>query len=266
MARDALEALGYEVAKVTLVKGPGQLEGCAVTVVASPQQAFLPQEVAQLVNLVTTGGRLILMIDPFVENGLDPVLDLFGIVNDRHLAIDETSHYWTDAATPAVSAYPRHKMTRNLALTFFPGAVTLSPRPGGVPNDVRVTPLIETSPDGEIDVPESADERLRGRRTRTLVVHALKTLADETRAGIIVFGDGDFATNSFFPILGNGQLFLNAVSYMAEQEELIDIQPRNYALPRIELTNTQMTFTFLASSVFLPALVLLIGLVVWWRR
>ncbi len=33
----------------------------------------------------------------------------------------------------------------------------------------------------------------------------------------------------------------------------------------MELSNRQMTFTFVASAIVLPALVLLSGLVVWWR-
>ena len=79
-------------------------------------------------------------------------------------------------------------------------------------------------------------------------------------------GDGDFATNSFFPIMGNGQLFLNGVGFLAGQDDLIDIQPRHYALPRIELTNGQMMVTFVTSAILLPLAVLLAGLAVWWRR
>jgi len=67
-------------------------------------------------------------------------------------------------------------------------------------------------------------------------------------------------------VLGNGALFLNGISYLAEQDRLLDITPRNYELPRLQMTNGQMRATFVLSTLVLPALAL--GLALWlrWRR
>ena len=86
------------------------------------------------------------------------------------------------------------------------------------------------------------------------------------KSRIVVIGDSDFATNSFFHILGNGNLFLNAVNYLAEQENLIGVEPRTYDPPRVNLTNRQMKGTFLLSVILIPALLALIGFAVWWRQ
>ena len=86
------------------------------------------------------------------------------------------------------------------------------------------------------------------------------------RSRIAIIGDSDFATNSFFHIFGNGKLFGNTVSYLAGKENLIGIQPRTYDPPRVNLTNRQMQGIFLISVVLVPAIVAMIGLVVWWRR
>ncbi len=265
MARDALETLGYEVASVLLVQQPHALAGCSVVVIASPQRPFLPREVDQLVDHLLAGGRAVLLLEPAVEHGLERVLDLFGIVMSRAGIVDPEAHYWTDPGTPAVSRYARHRVTRNLPLTFFPGAAALAARPGGIPDDVRVTPLVRSSAGSRLETAARAGDDASRERPRDIMVHASKRLAGGDMARVLVAGDGDFASNSFFPVLGNGQLFLNAVSHLAEQEDLIDIQPRSYALPRMELSNRQMTFTFVASAIVLPALVLLSGLVVWWR-
>ncbi len=88
----------------------------------------------------------------------------------------------------------------------------------------------------------------------------------QAKSRIVVIGDSDFATNSFFHILGNGNLFLNAVNYLAEQEDLIGVEPRTYDSPRVNLTNRQMKGTFLLSVVLIPALLALIGFAVWWRQ
>jgi ABC-type uncharacterized transport system involved in gliding motility auxiliary subunit len=266
MARDALVTLGYEVAKVLLLKGPGQLAGCAVVVVASPQQPFLPAETAQLVDYARGGGKLVLLLEPFVAHGLDPVLALFGVLSEPHVVADPASHYWIDPATPAVSSYARHRVTRNLALSFFPGALALNPLPSGVPNDVSIVPLAETSVRATVEAPEPKPERLAGQRPRTLALLATKRVAEGPMQRVFIAADGDFATNSFFHILGNGQLFLNAVNFLAGQETLIDLPPRNYELPKVRLTNNQMWATFALSALVLPAALLVAGLVVWRRR
>jgi hypothetical protein len=66
------------------------------------------------------------MIDPFVQSGLEPVLREYGIVLDDNLVIDETNHFWADRSAPAVTSYNHHLITRELPLTFFPGARALS--------------------------------------------------------------------------------------------------------------------------------------------
>ena len=79
-------------------------------------------------------------------------------------------------------------------------------------------------------------------------------------------GDSDFATNSFFHIMGNGTLFVNTVSYLAGQENLIGLQPRTHDLPRVNLTNRQMKGTFFLSVLLVPGLLALVGSAVWWRQ
>ncbi len=262
MARDALETLGYEVTQALLIKGPRQLDGCSVVVVASPQRAFLAEEVAQLRAWLAAGGKAIFMLEPFVNDGLDEVLADFGIAIARDPVHDEDSHYWTDAGTPAVRRYPRHPITRNLALTFFPGAGSLAPVPGRPPAGTKVTPLLQTSA-------RSRSATAAEFAPRILAVQASREVSAEKSdklAEIVVIGDGDFATNSFFHILGNGALFLNAAGVLAGRHELVDISPRNYEVPRMRLTNWQMQLTFALSTIILPVGMLLLGAFAWWRR
>ena len=86
------------------------------------------------------------------------------------------------------------------------------------------------------------------------------------RSRLAVVGDSDFATNSFFHIMGNGGLFLNTVNYLAAQENLIGIQPRTADLPRINVTNRQMKGTFFVSVLLVPALLAAVGTAVWWKQ
>jgi gliding motility-associatede transport system auxiliary component len=213
------------------------------------------------------------MLDPFVRTELEPVLADFGIVPDDDIVIDEASHFWADPSSPAVSDYNRHQVTRELPLTFFPGARSLSPtrerRPG-----TSVVPLVNSSKRSWGQRNRVRVEFARERDTpgpRTLMVVALRRSvtgadADAGRSRIAVVGDSDFATNSFFNIMGNGTLFLNTVNYLAAQESLIGIQPGTQDLPRVNLTNRQMKGTFFLAVVLVPALLAVVGTAVWWKQ
>jgi len=91
-------------------------------------------------------------------------------------------------------------------------------------------------------------------------------VADIKPSRIVVAGDADFATNSFFHILGNGNLFLNTVNSLAAQANMIGLEPRTFDLPRVNVSNQQMKIMFFLSVALIPALLAVIGLAVWWRQ
>src|SRR5689334_5978869 len=104
--------------------------------------------------------------------------------------------------------------------------------------------------------------------TKTLMVVGLRRWddSDARRSRIAVVGDSDFATNSFFHIMGNGTLFVNTINYLAAQENLIGLQPRTSDLPRMQLTNRQMKGTFFLAVVLVPAALAVVGTAVWWKQ
>jgi ABC-type uncharacterized transport system involved in gliding motility auxiliary subunit len=263
-ARHALETMNYTVEKLLLLQRANGLAGCAVLVVAGPKIALLPVEIEAVRAHLAAGGNAFFMLDPFVRTGLEPVLREYGVVLDDDIVIDEASHFWADVSSPAVSDYNRHQITRELPLTFFPGVRSLSPTPQRVP-DTSVVPLVNSSRNSWGQANRERVGFVKGRDVpgpNTLMVVALR----RPRSRIAVVGDSDFATNSFFHIMGNGTLFLNTVNYLAAQENLIGLQPRTADLPRVNLTNRQMKGTFFLSVVLVPALLAVVGTAVWWKQ
>ena len=292
-ARGSLESLNYKVTKVSLLQDENGLKDCQVLIVAGPKAALLEPEVETIKSFLQTGGNALFMIDPFIETGLEPVISAFGVRLDDGMVVDETNHFGIDSSAPAVTTYNYHQITREVPLTFYPGSRSLSPT-NPVPG-VQVTPVVNSSRrsfsettrdhiefDREIDLPGPRTLMLAANR-RPLDENDAQLLKDLTRSPeqqyrpedinavtkhsrIIIVGDSDFATNSFFHVLGNGRLFLNAVSYLAAQENLIGIKPALRELPRFNLTNRQMKGTFFVSLFLVPSLLFLIGTAVWWRQ
>jgi len=275
-ARNALETLNYTVKKVQLTQRTETLAGCAVLVVAGPKVALLPVEVDAIKAYLAAGGNALFMLDPFVRTGLEPVLREYGIVVDDDLVIDEASHFWADVSSPAVSDYNRHQITRDLPLTFFPGARSLSPTRERVPG-TSVVPLVNSSKNSWGQANPDRVGFVKGRDIagpNTLMVVALRRpvasgdapAPEGPRSRIAVVGDSDFATNSFFHIMGNGTLFLNTINFLGAQENLIGLQPRTADIPRINLTNRQMKAVFFLSVLLVPAVLAVVGTAVWWKQ
>jgi ABC-type uncharacterized transport system involved in gliding motility auxiliary subunit len=276
-ARGALETLNYTVEKILLLQRTDALASCAVLVVGGPKVSLLPPEVAAIQAYLIRGGNGLFMLDPFVRTGLEPVLREYGVVVDEGIVIDEASHFWADPSAPAVSDYNRHQITRELPLTFFPGARSLSPTPQRVPG-TSVVPLANSSRRSWAQADPDRVGFVEGRDVRgpaTLMVVALRRpvaaadggpAPEGPRSRVAVVGDSDFATNSFFHVMGNGRLFLNTVNYLAAQENLIGIQPRTADLPRVNLTNRQMKATFVLAVVLVPAVLAVVGTAVWWKQ
>ena len=90
---------------------------------------------------------------------------------------------------------------------------------------------------------------------------------------LAVFGDADFAANIFLSqqspvyVLQNGDLFSNAVSWLAGANELISIRQKDPTAPRVLTLDAAQKNVQLITAVFgLPLFVLLLGGIVWWRR
>lgn len=294
-ARAALEAMNYSVEKVALLKSGSTLNDCALLVVAGPKSALLAPEITAINQFLDDGHNAIFMLDPFVETGLEPVLEKYGVVAGKNIVIDPASHFWADPSSPAVTDYNRHQITDQLPLTFFPGARSLAPTLKQPPG-VSVMPLInssktswgQTSPGraefnagqdlaGPITMMVIVNRRPETARTAATIMAELRgdktaqSMADAPppnfkRSRIVVIGDSDFATNSFFHIMGNGKLFLNSVNYLASKENLMGVEPRTFDRPRVNLSNRQMKGTFFLSVILIPLLLAVVGTAVWWRQ
>lgn len=298
-ARIGLETLNYAVKKISLLQAGADLKQCTVLVIAGPKSPLLENEIKAIDRYLADGGNAFFMLDPFIRTGLEPIVREFGVILDDDIVIDEASHFWTDVSSPAVTDYNRHEITRDLPLTFYPGARSLSPTPQRVPG-TSVRPVVNSSKSsyggtnrdrvefnkekdqaGPLTIMVAVNRKAEFVETTEIVTgdHKAKNAerpsplqpaaapdAHIKNSRVIVVGDSDFATNSFFHILGNGTLFLNAVNYLAAQENLIGLEPRTFDLPRVNLTNRQMKGTFVLSIILIPALMAIIGIVVWWRR
>ena len=65
---------------------------------------------------------------------------------------------------------------------------------------------------------------------------------------------------------GNRDLFLNMMSWLSSDEDLISIRPKDPEDRRLTLNAAQMSRIFYATVLGFPLLIIAGGTYVWWRR
>ncbi|MGZ3709230.1 MAG: hypothetical protein ACXWPM_10850, partial [Bdellovibrionota bacterium] len=80
---------------------------------------------------------------------------------------------------------------------------------------------------------------------------------------LVVFGTSNFATNNYQRFGGNMDFFLNAASWVMEDESLISIRTKEEGPGKIELSFKTGRFILLLTVFVIPLLVAAAGIVIW---
>ncbi len=274
-AGKALERDNYTVDKLNLAVTDTVPADCSVLIVAAPETELLPEEVEKIEAYLDGGGSALIEGDVIKVEAANSILEGRGIRLGDDFVVDLSSSMLGDASTPVVSRYPFHLITENLPMTFFPGSVSII-EVATETESLTVRALLMTSTDswaetnlGDTEV--AFDEGQDRKGPVTLGVAMERETKDEndnytTVPQLVVFGDSDFASNAALTSLGNGDLFVNSVNWLAAEEELISIRPRPEQPRMAVLTTLQRNLILLISLILIPLAILATGAVVWWRR
>jgi hypothetical protein len=278
----AVTTLGYTVRKIlpaTLTVIPPD---CAVVAEIGPRQALAPSEPKLLSAYLAGGGRLLLMIDAEYQIGseLKGLLGKLGLSSDRAVVIDPLNHYGSEDDKVAVPYYPPHPITNRLAMTIFPNArsIHLDHPPAGVTASILASSSKDSYLRSSTQTPDTAkaadagDAGSAGRGPKILAVavegHWPDAPADAAAKPfrLVLVGNSNFAANSYFAYVSNGDLALRMVRWLAGDEAATAVRPQKLSLERITLTREQMRNIFILVEMILPLSLILMGGLVWWRR
>ena len=267
--RRAIEKLGLVPRKVSFATGQPIPDDCAAMIEANPRTRYSPGETDVLRRYLERGGSAMFLIEPdyALDESIAALLASAGIAVRDGVIVDPTEHYFTDEQMIAVSRYGSHPAMRGLALSFYPGARPLEvlPAPG-----VNVTPLAASSADSYVIANRLGDhsKSKSGPRASQIIAIAAEGRLHGSAAAfrMIVAGDADFASNSFFPYLANSDVVLAAISWLTREERAPAMKPPVEVLPTVQLTGDQMRGIFLVTVLLIPGLIAFAGSAMWWWR
>ncbi len=246
---------GFQVGKIR-TWDPTPIESvCDLIIVAGPQLGFTPSEITKISDYLMTGGRAIFLSDPDSKDNISEIVKLWGIELDNSLVID--------LASRAIGASPAHPVIVNydeehpITKDFRFGVLMRTARRVFTTKNISgvdATEIAKTSENSWADfdwqsgqvkldpqdirgpVPvAAAASGIPGTKGGEAVYGTLQNPVT-TQARLVVFGDSDFISNGMIEILGNKDLILNAVNWVAERGELISIRPRERKTRTLVLT------------------------------
>lgn len=282
-AKSALENEHYQVKKILLATLEKVPEDCSVVLVAGPARPYQEHELSALDSYLRGGGRALFLLAPQRAAEFVDFLKPWGVQVGNDIVVDQVLRLFAGPAlgiTPLVDTYdPAHEITRDLkGRTIFPMTRSVTAA-AGEKAGLQVIEIVKTSPsswaetdlDGLFERQQATldpDDR-RGPVAVAVAVEAdLKSMGGkEGKARLVVFGSAEFADNQHLEgTYFNRDLFLNAVGWLVGESDLLSIRARSIRASRVNFSQEEGTIIFYLSVLVVPQLLLILGLIVWWRR
>ncbi|HVN88136.1 MAG TPA: Gldg family protein [Candidatus Binatia bacterium] len=280
--KNGLTNENYEIKKVLLATVEAMPDDCSAVIVAGPQKPYTEHEIDALDKYLKKGGRLAFLIPPRSGEQFVPLLDQWGVKLGNDVVVDQVVRLFQGPAlglAPLANTYAQHEITRDFKQrTIFPMTRSVSSS-GATKAGMQVVELVKTSQSswGETDLEglfQRSEAKLdptdkKGPVSVAAVVDAkLKEMGTgEGEARLAVFGSIEFADNrniegTYF----NRDLLLNTIGWLVGQSDLVSIRTKSVRASRVQFTQDQGTVIFYLSVLIIPEVLLVAGLVVWWRR
>lgn len=275
----------YEVADIELFNSASVPDDCSILIISGPQIDLFDIEVKHIKKYLGKGGNLIVLYAPFVKlPKLESILKETGIEPDDDVIVDKFSRMLGgDFLMPIISQYESHDITKafNIA-SFFPlsRSFEIKKEISGITTQV----IAKTNPGswGETDLngvkKGQAGFNDKADKTAPLNVMVISNIDNSIfkidpdtatgtgKAKVVAFGSSEFINNTYLSVSGNRDLFLNTISFLAEQGELISIRAKDRSFEPLFMSKIQGRMLFILPTILLPLLVLAIGIMVFIKR
>ena len=272
-AADALKKQGYAINTVEW-KDLSSTDA-SVVVIPSPTKTFGATDINQANQFLRNGGRLLILNDPGSKDSLDDLLSQWGIQLGTGILSDKQDRLGRGSPTALmVRTFTTHDITENFTTPIiFPvsRSVTFDATQG---KHWDFEPLAHTSPKSWEETTLTHTEPVFDEELDPKGPFAVAGVLTSKRVGqdqqpesaIVIVGNAAFATNGWLTYPGNTDFFLKTMAWLAQEAALVSLTPKEPAFhPFVPNPSQEQSLVFF-QVLFLPLLVLFLGLSVWKRR
>jgi ABC-type uncharacterized transport system involved in gliding motility auxiliary subunit len=274
-----LEGRGMRAVPLNFAQVTAVPQHTDLVVLASPSLPLEAGAVRALVDYLGNGGNLLWLTEP-ANSDLDlaPLADALGLRVLPGVLVDGggAALGLKDPRMIALGAYPAHAITRGFQLTtLFPQVAALAQVNR---NDWAVQDFLQSGPQSWTEFQPIGNDasstirydatagELKGPLPFGLALSRLSPSPDKSQQRVVVIGDGDFLSNTFLGNGGNRALGERVFDWLLGDDALVSLPPRGAPDRVLELSQSELNVVSLGFLVGLPALLLVIGGVLVWRR
>lgn len=125
IAVNSLKNKGYNTKPLNLVMSSRIPDDANAIIIAGSQRKLFEQEVKALETYSDQGGNLLLLLNPNIETGLEPILEKWGVKLDNRVVIDGSGRgnlVGLGPVSPLINTYGNHPITKefNNGISFYP--------------------------------------------------------------------------------------------------------------------------------------------------
>lgn len=263
-----LRSKGFRIITVNFAVAQDIPHNTSVLVIAAPRVDLLPGEVNRIKRYLEGGGNLLWLADYDSLRGLDPVADYLGLDLIDGVVIDPAAALQRLPSSFALaSSYGDHPVTNRLNTnTVYPYARRIAALDG---SGFHFTALVDAAQGGWLETGGlrnasfDKDNDLPGPIT---VAAALERDVKDRKQRIVIIGTSRGLTNEYIGLLGNMDLGIAAMNWLAGEDSLITIEPKRRIDLSLQLSRPAMIAIAFGFLIFLPLGLLVSGGVIWWRR
>jgi len=281
--KDLVSKDEYQARAIDLLQKAEVPADCTTVVIAGPTHDYLQPQVDAIKSYVENGGRAFFMFDPPVQFGrsqvatndaLTNLLQSWGVTLDKDIILDLNPMGQLAGLGPQValvttySGQPIVSQMRGSAVGF-PLSRSMQIKNA---DKTSVEKLFDSSSSSlatyNLSSPEVsvADPNNRKGPLTIAAAGTYNTGKQNSQGRFVVTGSSSWAANRFLGFNGNGDLALNAVNWLASDEDLISIRPKQQEDRHVTMTRAQLILVRAISQFVLPLMVVIAGTLVWWKR
>jgi ABC-type uncharacterized transport system involved in gliding motility auxiliary subunit len=281
--KDLLSKDNYQSQTVNLLQKAEVPADCTTLVVAGPTRSYQQPEVDAIKKYVEDGGRALFTLDPPLKLGRDEVADndaltnllaSWGVTLQKDLILDLNPIGQIAGLGPQV-ALVTHYSTQPIVnemkgmATGFPLSRSLDFKST---DKTSVQKMFDSSGSSfatsnlsspRVDVSDPKNKK----GPLTLAAAGTYSTGKENSEGrFVVVGSSSWMANRFINFNGNNDLALNTINWLSSDEDLISIRPKQREDRRITMTRAQLSWVRATTQFLFPAIVVIAGVFVWFKR
>lgn len=273
-----LDSENYLVKDINLLQGSASLTKDSILIIDAPKKDLSKDETEKIKTFLLSGGRAAFFMDITKENlpNFQDVLSTYGVKLNNAVVIEGQTENTANSPAYLLPNLETHDIVNEIKASKSFVLMPLS-QPVEIlkskKSSLAVEPVLTTSSNswGKINLNATTISKEKGDLQGPFNIAVAITDVDASAGRttkLIVTGNGSFMNSDAISATNGTNLdfTINSLNWLQDKKDSISIRPKDLTAPYLIMNDFQKLALSGVVVILIPALVMIIGIVVWLRR